>query len=113
MELDLVRLGHGTANRGAHFRRPIARAAALDLGCNRQPLDSPDVDGEGSHASRPDRRMGVLGGPLDVLRVEISPADDDEVLQAAGDEELAAADEPEVARAKERPGAVEGRPEDR
>ena len=45
-------------------------------------------------------RARVLGRALDVLRVVVAAADDDEVLQPAADEELAAVHEAEVARAQ-------------
>ena len=46
--------------------------------------------------------MRSLGRQLDVLRIVVAAAQDDQVLQAAGDVQLAAGEEPEVAGAQER-----------
>ena len=43
---------------------------------------------------------------LDVLRIVVAAAHDDEVLEAAGDKQLAVAEEAEVAGAQERPSAA-------
>ena len=50
------------------------------------------IVGEQVHHGR-DGVAAVLGGVLDVLGIEVAPAQDDQVLEAAGDEELAAVDE--------------------
>src|SRR5262245_49367466 len=46
--------------------------------------------------------MALLYRQLDILRVVVAPADDDQVLAAAGDEERVVLDEAEVARTQER-----------
>ena len=56
-------------------------------------------------------RMGALGGQLEVLRIVVAAAEDDQVLEPAGDEQLAVEDEPEVAGAQEAAlAAVAGEP---
>ena len=52
--------------------------------------------------------MAPLDRPLDVLRVDVPAADDDQVLDPARDEQLAVAEEPEVAGAEERAAVVPG-----
>src|SRR5262249_61402322 len=59
------------------------------------------VDRESRAAAGAQRRMTLLHRELDVLRVMIQTANDDQVLHAAGDKELAISDETEIARSKE------------
>src|SRR4051794_3012837 len=47
--------------------------------------------------------MAVLGGELDVMRIMITAADDNEILYPARDVELPVAHETEIARTKKRP----------
>src|SRR5262249_28183755 len=61
------------------------------------------LDGERRPAARVQVPVAPLHGPLQVLGVQIPPAEDDEVLEPAGDEELSLVEEPEVARAQEGP----------
>ena len=44
--------------------------------------------------------MALRHRPLDILRIVVTPSDDDEVLQPTRDEELAVSDEPQVTRAE-------------
>ncbi len=48
--------------------------------------------------------MAGFGRPLDVLRIDVPPPEDDQILEPAGDEQLAIAQEAEVSGAEE--GAV-------
>src|SRR5262249_33520420 len=55
---------------------------------------------ECSPAVPPQRRMAVIDGVLDVLRVVVDAANDDDILDAARDEQLSGfVDEAEIARA--------------
>src|SRR5262249_24830393 len=58
-------------------------------------------DRERRSSTASERRMAVRHGLLEILRIVIAPADDDQVLEAAGDEELAGVQEPEIAGAQE------------
>ena len=100
-------LEDGATNRGDH-RRSIERAqgGALDLGGDADLLDPVDAQREGGAGARLERRMTQLGGPLDVLRVVILPAHDDDILDATGDVELAVLEEAEITRAQPRTGAI-------
>ena len=92
-------LGH----RGERIRGGFAGlglAPARDLVHHHQPLLVAEGDREGGAARGDERRVSGLDAPLDVLRIEVPAAQDDQVLEAAGDEELAAVDEPEIAGAQ-------------
>jgi hypothetical protein len=58
---------------------------------------------EGRSRSRVKSGVGALDCELDVLWGKVAPADDDEVLQAAGDENLTMVQEPKI------PGTQESR----
>src|SRR6185295_11182284 len=94
--------------RGARLRFP----PPLDLGDDDQPLLARDVHREGRHAPTPDRGVRGLRRRFEILRIVIAPAQDHQVLRAAGDEQLAVANEAEVAGAQVGPRAAnEARPE--
>ena len=75
--------------------------AEVDLG------DEPDLGlrdralERGAEASGMQERTAAVA--LEVLRIEVAPADDDEVLEPSGDHELAVDERAEVARAQVRP----------
>ena len=102
-------LGHRLADRTRH-EHPAdiepAHTVAVHLVHDDQPLFAVDVDRERRATSPRAAGWRCLDGPLDVLRVVVAPAHDDQVLDAAGDEQLAVRDEAEVAGAQERPFAV-------
>src|SRR5580704_4692 len=52
----------------------------------------------------------LLGGELDVLRVMIEPANDDEILDASGDIEAASVEEPQITGAQKTPLIRIGKP---
>lgn len=84
-------------------------ALGLDLLEHDEDLLVRDVDRDGRSAPGADLRErgpGLVHGLLDVLRVEIPAADDQEILPAPRDEQLAVQGEAEVARPQE--GAVVG-----
>ena len=78
--------------------------AAFELGHDDDPLAVVHVDGERRHGARPHERARLLDRPLDVLRIMVAAADDDQVLEPAGHEQFAGVEKPEVARAQIRPG---------
>ncbi len=101
----LVLLGDRAPHRlGDRRRRVRLSAAQIGLARHHQPLLAIGLDREGGARPRPQRRVSPLDGPLDVLRIVIAPAQDDEVLPPPGDEQLAAGEKAEVARAQERAG---------
>src|SRR5207253_10515168 len=65
-----------------------------------------EIDREGGAATGAQIAMAALGGQLQVLRIVVPAAQDDQVLQAAGEEQLPRGDEAEVPGAQERAGAV-------
>jgi hypothetical protein len=54
------------------------------------------VDRKRDRAARTHARMTRGGGPLEVLRVDVAPAHDDQILEPAGHHELAVVKEAEV-----------------
>ncbi len=50
--------------------------------------------------------MTLLRCPLDVLGIDVPPAEDDQVFESAGDEELAIFQKPKVAGPQKRPHAT-------
>ena len=64
------------------------------------------VDGERGARCRPQLRVAAFDRQLDVLRIVIDAADDDQVLEPAGDEQLAVVQEAQVAGPQERPVAA-------
>ncbi len=94
----LVLLGHRAPHRLGDSGE--IRRVAIHLVDHHQPLLPLDLHREGGARAGPQGRMGVLGRQLDILRIVIAPAQDDEVLHAAGDEQLAAVEEAEVSRAQ-------------
>ncbi len=121
MGLHLVLLGHRAADRRGdpvQLLPPGARPA-LHLLHQHQPLFASrraggaidldlGLDRERRAAARPQVRVAALGGELQVLRIVVAAAQDDEVLLPPGDEELAALDEAEVAGPQVRPTASGG-----
>ena len=77
-------------------------ARALDFGDNDQPLAAGDIDRERRDSLRLNSLAGPLDRQLDVLRIAIDAADDDQVLDPAGDEQLAVDQKAQIARAQKR-----------
>src|SRR5207248_853256 len=75
-----------------------------DLLDDHEPFLAGFIDRERGPAARPERRMRRLHRPLDVLRVMVATADDEEVLEPPGDVELAVQHEAEIAGAEVLPG---------
>src|SRR5262245_51055743 len=82
---------------GAQLTAVRSVARRIDLGDERRPLLAVTLDREGGTAPGADHRRPVLGGPLEILRVVLQPANDQHILDSARDEELRSADEAEVA----------------
>ncbi len=98
--------GHGGANRGDDLLDVRLAMLALDLLHDDQTLLAVGVDGERGAAIDAQGRMALLDGPLDVLRIMVAAANDDQVLQPAGDVELTVVQIAQVAGAHEGPVAV-------
>ena len=94
-----------TARRIASKTSSSGRCLRRSISCTTTSC-SPAVDLDGERRARsPGRRRGWLccDGQLDVLRIVVHAADDDQVLEPAGDEQLAVAHEAQVAGAQEGP----------
>jgi hypothetical protein len=105
VDAQLVRAGDGVADRRGDRR---GLCAGVDLGDQAQPLRAGGCwDGERGDAAGTDADVGAGDGRLDVLRVVIATAENDEVLAPPGDVEGPFVEEPEVAGAQ--PGATIGR----
>ena len=74
----------------------------LDLLDDDQLLAAVPLDGEGRGRNPAAAAGGVFDGPLDVLRIVVEAADDDQVFEPAGDEKFAVVQEAQVAGAEER-----------
>src|SRR5262245_21573448 len=75
-------------------RRPV------DLDGKENLFGIADSDGNGRGAALRHRRMGVARSGLEILRIEVASADDDDVLEAAADIQLAVDQRAEIAGAK-------------
>src|SRR5204862_413140 len=76
---------------------------ALDLMGDNQSWVSSMVNGEGCAAARAQRWMRALDRQLDVLRIIIASADDQEIVQTTGHKKLSVQDESQVAGSQEWP----------
>src|SRR5262249_4773238 len=103
VQLYLVPLGHRLADVADQLLDVQLPAAALDLLHHDQAGPAVLLDLEGGPAAPPQPGVDGLDGFLDVPRVMVATADDDEVLDPAGDEQLTFFEEAQVARAQERP----------
>ena len=99
-DLEVQRLGDLAADRGEDRLGRTIREPPLDLQHDRQPFLARHLDREGSGTARSERGMATLGRPLDVLRINVPPPEDDQILDPAGDEQLALAQEAEVSSAE-------------
>ena len=104
--------GHGGPDRGRgaveRDRIPAGQDLLAQLGRHHDPFGAVGAHPEGDRAARPEDRVGRHHRRLQVGRVDVTAADDDEVLEPAADEHLAvAADHPEVAGAQV-PAVVRG-----
>src|SRR2546422_1354629 len=104
---DLLRWEPDDLPDPAGHRRPHAlEVRVLRLGHHDEGLLAPPpVDREGDDVAGP-HALDRGGGPLDVLRVDVAAADDDQVLDAAADHQLPVDEVAEVAGAE--PAVVEG-----
>ena len=80
----------------------IADAAKIGLVHHNQPFLLFDVDRECRAAASFESRMALCDGVLDVLGIEVSTTDDDQILDPAGHEELSLVQEAEIAGAQKR-----------
>jgi|GEM_PF-6800528 len=111
MDRQVMFLGDRAADAGRDGGQVRRRHAAFQFLHQHQPLAVfciGSLDREGGAVALAQRGVGALRRPLDVLRVVVAPADDDQVLQSSGDEQLAIVDEAEVAGAQEGACAFRG-----
>src|SRR5438034_10577080 len=88
-------------------RLPVLGGSALDFREHDQPVKMLFLNGECRYARRADCGMTLFDAALDILRIQLPAAQDDEVLDPPGDVELTLVHEPEIAGAQRgRPGAV-------
>ncbi|HEX7185403.1 MAG TPA: hypothetical protein VF756_26500 [Thermoanaerobaculia bacterium] len=80
----------------------VCVAAAFQLLDDHQTLPALNVNRERGTAAWPESRVAALNRQLDILRVEVAPADDNQILQTSGDKQLpATVDKTEVTSAQE------------
>ena len=102
VHLRVVLIGDGLADGAGHGIAGIGTIVALDFVHHDEPFHAVDVQGKRDPRSRSEHRMAGFHRPLDVLRVQIAPAQDDEILQATGDEEVSLVEEPQIAGSQKR-----------
>ena len=106
---ELVIPRHGLSN-GAHDTAKVRFSErAPDLLHHDQPFVAVDLDRERGHAPGTQDRMAGFHGFLDILRKVVSPADDDQVLDAAADEKLAVVKETQIPGPQKRTVAASAR----
>src|SRR5947207_677151 len=103
MHRQLVRFADGDPDGLGDDVRIRSQPVPAHLVRDDQPLLAVDRYRERRPAPGLQSRVCVTGGRLDVLRVVVEPAQDDQILDAAGDEQLAVVDQTEVTGAQERP----------
>src|SRR5262245_3160636 len=108
LQLQVVPLGDRLADVAGQPVEVEVAAAAVDLLDDDKPGPAVAADLERRPAAGPQPRVDRLHRLLDVLRVVVAAADDNDVLDPPGDEQLAVLDEAEVARAQIRPLAAVG-----
>ncbi len=101
MDGEVVLLGHGGADGGEDLLRVRAPLIAPHLLHHHQTLLAVGFHREGGATGGAQRGMARLDRALDVLGIVVLPADDDQVLAAAGDEQLSGFEIAEVAGAQE------------
>src|ERR1044072_2938264 len=83
-------------------RVEIRRRVTLELLHDHQPLSAFHIYRESHAAAAPQISVTLPHRLLDVLRIEIAAADDDQIFQTPGNEQLAVMQEPEISGAQER-----------
>ena len=103
MRVDLMRFHHGLADGGEYGSRiQVAQRRAGQAVDNDEPFLRVMLDPEGDGAVGRQGGMAVRDRRLDVLGVEVAPANDDQVLDAAEHEQLAIDQRAQIAGAQER-----------
>ncbi len=97
--LELVLLGD-RRHHGIEDLVPARRAPNVHLVHQGEPLFALGLDRERRPAARAQGRVGRLCRPLDVLRIAVGSANDDQVLEAPGDVQLALPQKAEIAGAQ-------------
>ena len=103
VKLDAVLLRHRLADcRDGLFDIQLAKMLAFHLADHHQPFFPVDIHAHGSGCVQSDRGVAGFNRTLDILRVMIPAADDDQVLDAPGNEKLSAKQESKIAGPQER-----------
>lgn len=105
---DFVASGYRAADRLNHWI-PIVLERSLDLDGDDQTLAGSGVVGKGCRSRGLNRFVALLDRLLDVLRVLVDPAHDDQIFDPACNIELSFAQESQVAGAQIRSVAILGR----
>jgi hypothetical protein len=99
-----VLFDHSGANRADHRRHVAATMLAINL-MNNHKLLMP-VFGDRERSALINGLVSLLGRSLNILRIEIATADDNQIFRPPRDEQLAIAEGPKVAGAKIRPATI-------
>ncbi len=90
-------LGDHPPSHGVDHVAPLPAALPLRFANDDQPLLSAQFDGESGGPAIDQPFAGFLDGPLNVLRITIHAANDDQVFQTTSDEQFAVEQEAQVA----------------
>ena len=77
-------VGDRATNRLDNGIAELRTVVALDLMHHHKLLDAVDLYGKRGSGARPEKRIAGFDRPLDVTRVEVATAQDDEILGPAG-----------------------------
>ena len=95
-------LGRDVPANGLEHARQLALLPALDLLHHDKPLGSVDLNRHRGAIARSQPRMALTNRQLNVLRIMVQPANDDQVFQPAGDEHFAVLHEAQITGPQER-----------
>ena len=111
VHLDLMDFGNSLAQGFIDgFRIQVAQVGAADLTDQDQPLFARFIHGKCRYGTALQRFMGAGRRVLDIMRIMIQPADDDEILDPSGDIQMPVVNESQVAGAEKRAFACVGHP---
>ena len=99
MSVKVELTGNGGPDRVDHIRRPERLARPFDFLDDDEPFFALDLDREGRRSLGAGQGVGGLGGPLDVLRVDVPASNNHEVFTPPSHVKLAVRDEAEISRA--------------
>jgi hypothetical protein len=96
IDAQFVLFGHRLAHRVDNLIPVQVSTSAVEFRGDYQSLPAAEIDRKGGATSRPESGVAFLYGQFYVLRIMISPVNDDEILKPAGDEELSFQNKPQV-----------------